>query len=136
MTKNIARRIKALREQINEHNVRYYVHDNPAISDAEYDRLMRELEELEAAHPERVTPDSPTQRVGATPQSELATVQHRLPMMSLANAMDEEEIREFHGRVMRALNVAESLEYLTEPKLDGLAVELVYENGRFVQGST
>lgn len=136
MTEEIQRRIEQLRQEIDEHNVRYYVHDNPIISDVEYDILLRELETLEAQHPELITPDSPTQRVGSVPQSELATVAHRLPMLSLANAMDEVELRAFDERVRRELGSDRSVEYVCEPKLDGLAVELVYEEGRFVLGST
>ena len=136
MNEPVQRRVEELRNQIDEHNVRYYVYDSPTISDAVYDALMRELETLEAAHPELITPDSPTQRVGAVPQSELATVRHRVPMLSLANAMDEEELRAFDERVRRGLGSDAAIEYVAEPKLDGLAVELVYEEGRFVQGST
>ncbi len=136
MTESVRVRIAELRRQIDEHNVRYYVYDSPIISDAKYDALMRELEALEAEHPELITPDSPTQRVGAEPQSELATVTRRMPMLSLANAMDEGELRAFDERVRRALETDAAIEYVTEPKLDGLAVELVYEEGRFVQGST
>ena len=136
MTEPVRRRIEELRKQIDDHNVRYYVYDSPIISDAKYDALMRELEALEAEHPELITPDSPTQRVGAAPQSELAAVTRRMPMLSLANAMDEGELRAFDERVRRALETDAAIEYVTEPKLDGLAVELVYEEGRFVQGST
>jgi len=136
MNEPVQQRVEELRKQIDEHNVRYYVYDSPTISDAEYDALMRELETLEAAHPEFLTPDSPTQRVGAVPQSELTAVRHRVPMLSLANAMDEEELRAFDERVRRALGSDATVEYVAEPKLDGVAVELVYERGRFVQGST
>lgn len=136
MNKPVQRRVEELRKQIDEHNVRYYVYDSPTISDAGYDTLMRELETLEAAHPEIITPDSPTQRVGAVPQSELATVRHRVPMLSLANAMNEEELRAFDERARRGLGSDTAIEYVAEPKLDGVAVELVYEEGRFVQGST
>ena len=136
MTDPASHRIAELRKQIDEHNVHYYVYDSPTVSDAEYDALMRELETLEATHPELITPDSPTQRVGAVPQSELATVRHRVPMLSLANAMDEAELWAFDERVCRALGTDAAIEYVAEPKLDGMAVELVYEEGRFVQGST
>jgi DNA ligase (NAD+) len=136
MTEQIQRRIEQLRREIDEHNVRYYVHDSPIISDAEYDILLRELEKLEAQHPALISPDSPTQRIGAAPQSELATVTHRLPMLSLANAMDEAELLTFDERVRRELGPDRTVEYVCEPKLDGLAVELVYEEGRFVLGST
>jgi DNA ligase (NAD+) len=136
MTEKIQRRIEHIRQEIDKHNVRYYVYDSPSISDTEYDALLRELETLEAQHPELISPDSPTQRVGAAPQSELATVTHRLAMLSLANAMDEAELRAFDERVRRELGEDRVVEYVCEPKLDGLAVELVYEEGRFVLGST
>ncbi|UCH10869.1 MAG: NAD-dependent DNA ligase LigA, partial [Fidelibacterota bacterium] len=136
MTDPVSRRIEQLRREIDEQNVRYYVYDSPTISDAEYDALMRELEDLEQEHPELITPESPTQRVGAKPQSELSTVSRRTPMLSLANAMDEAELRAFDERLHRDLELQEPIEYICEPKLDGLAVELVYEDGRFVLGST
>ena len=129
-------RIAQLRRQINEANYQYYVLDNPTISDAEYDRLMRELQQLEAEHPECITPDSPTQRVGATPLTQFGTVTHRVPLLSLDNAMNENEVLEFVVRVRRALGQDQQIEFVAEPKIDGLAVELVYENGVFTSGST
>lgn len=126
---------KELRRQIETANYNYYVLDNPTISDAEYDRLMRELEQLETAYPELRTPDSPTQRVGAQPLDEFKTVTHRVPMLSLDNAMDEGEIRDFAIRVQKSLP-GETVQFVCEPKIDGLAVELVYENGVFISGST
>jgi DNA ligase (NAD+) len=128
--------IDRLREQINRHNHLYYVLDNPELTDAEYDVLMRRLEALETAHPELLTPDSPTQRVGARPSERFAVVVHRRMMMSLANAMDAEEMREFDHRIKRFLHSEAELEYVAEVKLDGLAVELVYEEGRLIVGST
>ena len=136
MIKPVRSRIAKLRSAIDEHNVAYYVYDSPVISDGDYDALMRELGDLEAEHPELVTADSPTQRVGATPQAELASVQHRLPMLSLENAMGADELRAFDERVKRSLDTTGDIDYVVEPKMDGLAVELVYENGLFVQGST
>ena len=130
-----AERAEELRQQLREANHRYYVLDAPTLSDAEYDRLFRELTQLEEAHPELRTPDSPTQRVGAQPSEKFAKVQHRRPMMSLANVMSDEELAEFDGRVHRLLG-DEPVAYVFEPKLDGLAVTLTYENGRFVQGAT
>jgi DNA ligase (NAD+) len=130
-----AERAEELRRQLREANHRYYVLDAPTISDAEYDRLFRELTQLEEAHPELRTADSPTQRVGAQPSEKFAKVQHRRPMMSLANVMSDEELSEFDGRVHRLLG-EEPVAYVFEPKLDGLAVTLTYENGRFVQGAT
>lgn len=131
----IEERIRKLRDEIEFHNYRYYVLDDPVISDAEYDALMRELVELEAEHPELVTPDSPTQRVGAAPAEAFAPVVHRSPMMSLANVYSVEELRAFDTRVRKALD-GEPVEYVAELKIDGLAVSLVYEEGRFVRGAT
>jgi DNA ligase (NAD+) len=127
---------ESLREQINHHNYRYYVLDDPEITDAEYDRLMRRLEELEQAHPEIRTPDSPTQRVGAAPSQEFGAVRHRRMMLSLGNAMSAEEMLEFDRRIKRFLRSEADVEYVAEVKLDGLAVELVYENGQLSIGST
>ncbi len=129
-------RVRELREQLHYHNYRYYVLDEPVISDAEYDRLFRELEELEAAYPELVTPDSPTQRVGAAPLEKFETVPHRQPMLSLENAFREAEAREFDERLKRFLRTKEDFDYVVEPKMDGCAVELVYEHGRLTVGST
>jgi len=128
-------KIEELRQQLNTANYNYYILDNPTISDAEYDRRLRELQQLEAAHPELITPDSPTQRVGASPLTEFATVTHRIPLLSLDNAMDETEVLEFINRVQKALP-SETIEFVAEPKIDGLAIELVYENGLLVSGST
>ncbi|HXV49655.1 MAG TPA: NAD-dependent DNA ligase LigA [Candidatus Binatia bacterium] len=128
--------ILELRRQIEKHNYQYHVLDNPLISDAEYDRLFRRLLELEQAHPELATADSPTQKVGAPPLEKFSTVQHTLPMLSLNNATDEEELREFEERIQRFLKHSETIEYAVEPKIDGVAVELVYLGGKFVVGST
>jgi DNA ligase (NAD+) len=125
-----------LREQINHHNYRYHVLDDPEISDAEYDKLMRELEALEREHPELITPDSPTQRVGAAPSEKFGAVAHRKMMMSLANAMDAEEMVEFDKRIKRFLKSDDDIEYVAEVKLDGLSIELVYENGALAVAST
>ena len=131
-----ADRIDALREQINDHNYRYYALDEPAIPDAEYDKLMRELQQLEAANPELISSDSPTQRVGAAPLSGFDEVQHELPMLSLDNAMNEEEFRAFYQRVKDRLKISDDVELVFEPKLDGLAVSLLYENGQLVRAAT
>jgi DNA ligase (NAD+) len=128
-------RVADLRRQIEQHNYRYYVLDDPEVSDAEYDRLLRELQDIEARFPELVTPDSPTQRVGATPVSEFGEVVHRLPMLSLENAFSEEEVSDFDRRVRERLGV-DSVDYVAEPKLDGLAVSLTFEDGRFTVGAT
>ena len=128
--------IQALRDQLNDHNYRYYVLDDPLISDSEYDQLFRELQKLEADNPNLITEDSPTHRVGAEPLSSFGSWTHRMPMLSLANAMNEDELAAFDTRVKKGLDTEKDLEYMAEPKLDGLAVELVYENGFFVNGST
>jgi len=128
--------IQELRESINYHNYRYYVLDNPEISDQDYDRFFRELEELEKKYPHLITPDSPTQRVGAPPLESFKTVTHNLSMLSLANAFTEEEIIEFDRRLKRFLKDDTEITYVAEPKLDGLAVELVYLDGVFDVGST
>ncbi len=133
---NIQNKIDALREDLNQHNYRYYVLDDPLISDRQYDQMLRELQELEAAHPELITPGSPTQRVGAAPLAAFQTVTHRIPMLSLANAMDTTEMIAFHKQLLRRLNRDLTIAYVAEPKLDGIAVELVYEDGQFTSGST
>lgn len=132
------KRVEELRRLINYHNWRYYVLNQPEITDAEYDALFRELQQLEEMFPELITPDSPTQRVGAPPAEEFATVSHREPMLSLQNAFNEDELREFDRRIKRFLELPESteIEYVCELKIDGLAVNLTYENGSFVRGAT
>ncbi|MEK6748252.1 MAG: NAD-dependent DNA ligase LigA [Pseudomonadota bacterium] len=132
---NIETRAQNLRAQINYHSYRYYVLDAPEIPDAEYDRLMRELEVLEAQYPELVTADSPTQRVGAKPVAEFAEVKHPVPMLSLTNAYTDEEVQAFDQRVREKLGV-EQIEYVAEPKLDGLALSLLYKDGLLVRGAT
>jgi DNA ligase (NAD+) len=124
-----------LRSEIERHNELYYAKDAPEITDAEYDRLFRELVALEQAHPELAVPDSPTQRVGSAPLPEFAEVRHRTPMLSLGNAFDEEEVRAFDRRVRETLGVDE-VEYAAEPKFDGLAISLTYRGGLFLQGAT
>jgi DNA ligase (NAD+) len=132
----IKKRVEKLREEIEYHNHLYYVLDQPEISDAQYDRLMKELEKLEEQHPEFRSPNSPTQRVGATPLEAFKIVRHTFPMLSLANAFDESEAKDFDKRVKKFLGYSAEITYVAEPKLDGLAVELVYERGQFVVGST
>jgi len=124
-----------LREQIFYHDYRYYVLDSPEISDAEYDELMRRLRQLEAEFPELITPDSPTQRVGGQPLAGFQQVEHRLPMLSLDNAFSRDDLLAFHERVQRRLQ-GQPVSYVVEPKIDGLAVSLLYENGVFVRGAT
>jgi len=132
------REIEKLREKIEHHNWRYYVLDDPEISDARYDGLMRRLTDMEGRFPEFRTPASPTQRVGAAPLDEFAQVRHSAPMLSLGNSTGAEETREFDRKVKRFLRLAEDelIEYVAEPKFDGLGIELVYEEGMFVVGST
>jgi len=134
----VIERVKKLREEIEYHNYRYYVLDSPVISDAEYDALMRELRKLEEMYPELITPDSPTQRVGFKPAEGFKEVPHAEPMLSLDDAMSEDEVIEFDKRIKRFLGLPEEtlIEYTVEPKIDGLAMELVYENGSLVIGAT
>jgi DNA ligase (NAD+) len=133
-----AGRVIRLREELNRHNYRYYVLDAPEISDAEYDDLFRELLSLEKEYPDLITPDSPTQRVGGVPLEKFSQVAHRIPMLSLENAFNEADIFDFDERIKRFLAIpfTERIDYVCEPKMDGLAVELVYENGEFTVGST
>ncbi|WP_347260006.1 NAD-dependent DNA ligase LigA [Rudaea sp.] len=138
VSNDVRRRAAELRERLDEASHRYHVLDAPTIPDAEYDALMRELEALEAKHPELVTPDSPTQRVGAAPSSEFAEVRHEIPMLSLANAFSDEEIAEFVRRIRNRLgdDDGKPLTFSVEPKFDGLAISLRYERGLFVRGTT
>jgi DNA ligase (NAD+) len=128
-------RIAALRAEIKSHDYRYYVLDEPSVPDAEYDRLLRELQQLESEYPGLVTPESPTQRVGGEPLDGFQTVRHETPMLSLANAFSDEEIEQFHERVARSLEV-EHVDYVAEPKLDGVAISLRYEQGSLKQAAT
>jgi len=132
---NPEKRIAELRGILQDHNYRYYVMDDPTIADGEYDSLLRELQSLENEYPSLVTSDSPTQRVGSHPISEFGTIKHRIPMLSLANAMNEAELVAFDERMQKGLD-QKSVTYMAEPKLDGLGVELVYENGIFIHGLT
>lgn len=136
MKRQATKSIEELRKQLNYHSYRYYVLDDPEISDSEYDRLFRDLQELEKRFPELVTPDSPTQRVGAPPLDAFQSVTHTVPMLSLDNAFGTAELHDFDGRVKRLLGSSDDIEYTVEPKIDGVAVELVYEHGVFAQGST
>jgi len=136
----VKRRAAELRREIEQHDHRYYVLDDPVISDPDYDDLLRELRRIEEEHPELRTPDSPTQRVGGRPLERFEPVRHPMPMVSLANARDEDELRAWHKRVLNLLakdGIDDAgLRYVTEPKIDGLAVSLVYENGVFMRGAT
>lgn len=135
ITEPLLQEAAALRRQIEEHNRRYYVLDEPTIPDAEYDRLFRRLQDIESLAPEQVPEDSPTHRVGGRPVPQFAEVEHRTPMLSLNNAFAEEEVRSFDERIRKALNV-DVVEYSVEPKFDGLAVSLTYQDGVFVRGAT
>ena len=128
-------RVDWLRRELDEHNYRYYVLDDPSVPDAEYDRLLAELVQLEHDHPELVAADSPTQRVGAAPAAGFPTVAHRVPMLSLANAFEAQDVREFDRRIREQLDL-EQIEYTAEPKLDGVAIALRYEGGELVLGAT
>lgn len=125
-------KIQKLRQELNHHNYQYYVLDQPTITDFEYDRMLRQLEELEQAHPEWITPDSPTQRVGGKALDSFAQVVHRVPLQSLQDVFSPEELMDFHERIAQN----QAVEYLLEPKVDGLSVALEYENGVFVRGAT
>ena len=131
-----AERIRQLRTEIEHHNYRYFVLDDPEVSDAEFDRLMRELRELESRHPELVTEDSPTRRVGGAAVSEFGEVRHRIPMLSLDNAFERDDVVAFDRRVRERLGVPDAVSYSCEPKMDGLAVSIVYVNGLLVQAAT
>src|SRR5437868_3922824 len=130
---SIADRAEELRRLIHFHNYRYYVEAKPEISDREYDRLVKELEKIEEAHPELITPDSPTRRVGGQPIEGFVTVRHRQAMLSIDNTYNAEELREFDRRV-RKLLPDETITYVVEPKIDGVAISLTYEHGRFSVG--
>lgn len=135
MTSEVKKEIESLREAIRRHDHRYYVLNDPEVSDREYDRLMARLSDLEAAHPEFASPDSPTCRVGGSPTKEFPAVTHQAPMLSLSNTYSTDELMEFDKRVRAALP-DEPVEYVAELKFDGIAVSLVYEAGRFVRGAT
>src|SRR6476660_9019469 len=134
-TAELQARLIALRDEIRRHDYLYYVKAKPEISDSAYDGLFRELSELERAHPELVTPDSPTQRVGAPPLESLKKVRHEQAMLSLDSILDQGDVLAFDQRMKRELD-ARSVGYIAEPKCDGLSVELLYEGGVFTRGST
>jgi DNA ligase (NAD+) len=132
---SLAQRAEQLRRQIDHHNYLYYTEAKPEISDLEFDRLLKELEDLEAAHPELVTPDSPTQRVGGVPVEGFETVTHRVPMLSIGKSTTEKELRDFDNRIRKAVG-KEPVSYVVEPKIDGVAVSLTYEDGVLTVGAT
>jgi DNA ligase (NAD+) len=134
-TTDVKRQVEALRREIEAHNYNYYVLAQPTVTDAEFDQLFRELQALEAAHPELVTPESPTQRPGGLVHTDFAAVKHRVPMLSLANGFSREELDTWHARVVK-LAERDTFRYCVEPKIDGLAIALQYEAGRFTVGAT
>ena len=136
MTAGPAARAAELREQLKQHDYRYYVLDDPSVSDADYDRLMAELRALEAAHPELITPDSPTQRVSGAPSTAFGEVVHRQPMLSLDNAFSEQDVEAFDRRLRERLGAQGELDYVAEPKLDGLAIAVIYRDGTLEQAAT
>ncbi len=134
--KRAAARVVELRELLDRYNYRYHALDDPEVPDAEYDRLMLELRGIEERHPELLTANSPTQRVGASPVAAFGPVRHRIPMLSLENAFSDEEVRDFDRRILERLTNPKPIRYSAEPKLDGLAISALYEAGEFVQGAT
>ena len=133
---NVKQQLNALREAIHEHDYHYYVLDDPSVPDAEYDRLMRELQSLEEAHPAFITPDSPTQRVSGTPKEGFQTIQHSMPMLSLDNAFNEEEMQAFMERIASRADLIDDITFNCEPKLDGLAVTILYKGGLLQYAAT
>ena len=125
----IEKELTELREKIRYHNHRYHVLDDPEITDAEYDRLFQRLLQIEKSHPNLLTPDSPSQRIGAKPRKAFSQVTHRLPMLSLENGFKDQDVRDFEARIKRFLGDRSPFTYTVEPKMDGLAVELVYTDG-------
>ncbi|MBW1694991.1 MAG: NAD-dependent DNA ligase LigA, partial [Deltaproteobacteria bacterium] len=132
----VIKKVEDLRQALHRHNYLYYVMDDPEISDSEYDRMMQMLIELETAYPDLSSHDSPTLRVGAPPLEKFETVKHSIPMLSLDNGFSDTDIIDFDRRVKKNLNIDDDIIYTAEPKLDGVAVELVYENGRLATAST
>jgi DNA ligase (NAD+) len=133
---SIAQQIEKLRHEINEHNYRYYVLDDPIVSDAEYDQLLQQLQQLEKQHPEFIKKDSPTQRIGAEPLKDFKEIQHKIPMLSLDNAFTEEDVIAFDQRIHDRLKIKHDIEYVCEPKLDGLAITIIYEKGLLICAAT
>ena len=136
VSRQIVQKVEALRKTLHRHNYRYYVLDDPEISDAEYDRLMQELKQLEETYPQLISPDSPTARVGAPALEKFDTLVHSIPMLSLDNGFNDADILEFDRRVKRNLDAQDEILYTAEPKMDGVAVELIYENGKLAAAST
>lgn len=136
LSDSLIKKMERLKKKINEHNYRYHILDDPLISDAAYDKLFRELEDLEKHYPELVSNDSPTQRVGSTPLTSFQQVQHAIPMLSLENAFSEKEVLAFNQRIQERLQTEDDIEYACEPKLDGIAVSLIYYKGQLIRAAT
>ena len=138
MPSTIKEKIKQLRDTIRYHDQKYYVENNPEITDYEYDQLLKELQHLEKLHPELITPDSPTQRVSGEPLTQFPTIEHRVPMLSIDNTYSDDELREFDQRIKRMaeIDAYQDIEYVVELKIDGVAITLWYENGLFARGAT
>ena len=132
----IETKIQDLRKKLNDHNYHYYVLNDPIISDSEYDELLRLLQDIEQKNPNLVTDDSPTQRVGAPPLDSFESVEHRIPMLSLENAMDSDELISYYNRTKKGLDIDADIDFIAEPKLDGIGVELIYEEGHLKYGLT
>ena len=136
MSQNIAKRASELRQQLHFHIYHYHVRNDPAITDAEYDRLFRELQQIEAEHPEYAAADSPTQRVGSDLEADFPKAPHPAPILSLANAFDEDDLRAWEERNLKLLSAGTRLQYVLEPKLDGLAIVITYEGGVLTRAAT
>ena len=130
------KRYISIQERIRSHDYEYYILDEPLISDHEYDELFKELKEIEAEHPEWITPESPSQRVGIKPENDFATFEHFQQMLSLANAFNAEDLKNFHDRILKNLGTDKQIDYFCEPKMDGAAVSLIYEKGILTKGVT
>jgi len=130
------KRVQELSKELEHHNHLYYIQNSPEISDSEFDTLLKELKQIEALYPELVKPDSPTQRVGGTVAEGFSSVPHRVAMMSIDNISDEEGAYDFDGRVKRVLEITDDVEYIAEPKFDGVSASITYENGLLTQGAT
>jgi len=135
-SKEVEKEIESLRQQLRYHAYRYYVLDDPDIPDAEYDRMHNRLVALEAEYPELITHDSPTQRVGSTPLSAFEQIKHQIPMLSLDNVFSEEALLAFNQRIQDRLKTDDEIEFVAEPKLDGLAISMRYENGELIYAAT
>ena len=133
---DLKERYLSIQKIIRTHDYEYYILDDPSISDHEYDELFRELKQIESEHPDWITPESPSQRVGIKPENDFDTFKHFQPMLSLANAFNEDDLNNFHDRILKNLGADKQIDYFCEPKMDGAAVSLIYEEGILVRGVT